>query len=247
MKTPSKKSYHIVRCVGNQGTHPPRELSQLGVEKCTTSSASSLDSTLNGHQERDDPPNPSPTEKTQPKIKQKEKRIRWTREDYTDVTYAFYMSLEKPSGNHTENTYNIWRARHPDVRPNMNGNKLANVRRDILNKKRLLDVELNDIKERVKEEIRREVTVNVPQKPPIENAIYQDILDDIPVDNVSDDVDFNLERMNNVRYDDDAFGMNNEKSVYVRRNERSDDDKADPPSENLYHLSEDFARNCFMY
>ena len=57
--------------------------------------------------------------------------------------YAFYMSLEKPAGSHTENTFRIWRSR------NHNENKLANVRRDIMNKKRLTNFELRELKEKV--------------------------------------------------------------------------------------------------
>ena len=59
------------------------------------------------------------------------------------------MSLEKPSGSHSENTFSIWRSRNHNVRMNLNGNKLANVRRDIMNNKRLTDVELREIKEKV--------------------------------------------------------------------------------------------------
>ena len=56
------------------------------------------------------------------------------------------MSLEKPSGSHTENTFSIWRSRNHNVRMNLNGNKLANVRRDIINNKTLTDVEVREIK-----------------------------------------------------------------------------------------------------
>lgn len=188
MKTRSKNTYRLVRRAGKQGTRPPRELSQLGVEKCTTDSASSPNKTLNGHRERDNP-KPGPTEKIPPKSKQKEKRIRWTREDYTDVMYAFYMSLEKPSGSHTENTFNIWRSRNPDIRPQMDGNRLANVRRDILKHNCLLAVELNEIKEKVKEEIKRENDINEPQIRKNENVIDLEVLDDIPIDYISDDVE----------------------------------------------------------
>ena len=65
------------------------------------------------------------------------------------MMYAFYMSLEKPSGSHTENTFSIWRSRNHNVRMNLNGNKLANVWRDIMNKKRLTDFELREIKAKV--------------------------------------------------------------------------------------------------
>ena len=36
MKTRSQNTCHIVRRVGKQGTRPPRESNQPGVEKCTT-------------------------------------------------------------------------------------------------------------------------------------------------------------------------------------------------------------------
>ena len=63
--------------------------------------------------------------------------------------YAFYMSLEKASRSHLENTFSICRSRNHNVRMNLNGNKLANSRRYIINNKRLTDVELREIKEKV--------------------------------------------------------------------------------------------------
>ena len=59
------------------------------------------------------------------------------------------MSLEKPAGSHTENTFKTWRSCNHNVRMNLNGNKLANVRRDIMNKERLTDFEFRELKERV--------------------------------------------------------------------------------------------------
>ena len=63
------------------------------------------------------------------------------------MMYAFYMSLEKPSGSHTEKSFSIWRSRNHNVRMNLNRNKLANVRRYITNNKILTDVitDVNDI------------------------------------------------------------------------------------------------------
>ena len=60
--------------------------------------------------------------------------------------YAFYMSLEKPAGSHTENIFRISRSRNHNVRVNLDGNELANIWRDIMNKKRLTDFELREIK-----------------------------------------------------------------------------------------------------
>ena len=63
--------------------------------------------------------------------------------------YAFYMSLEKPVGSHTESTFRILRSCNHNVRVNLNGNKLEIVQRDIMNKKRLTDIELREIEEKV--------------------------------------------------------------------------------------------------
>ena len=48
-----------------------------------------------------------------------------------------------------ENTFSIWRSRNHNVRMNINGNTLANVLRNIMNKTRLTDIELREIKEKV--------------------------------------------------------------------------------------------------
>ena len=68
--------------------------------------------------------------------------------------YAFYMSLQKPAGNHTENTFRIWRGRDHYVRMILDGNKLANLRRDIMNKTILTDFEFREIKERVTADVK---------------------------------------------------------------------------------------------
>ena len=59
------------------------------------------------------------------------------------------MPLEKPAGSHTGNTFKIWRSRNHNDRKNLSGRKLANVRRGIINKKRLTDFELRKMKEKV--------------------------------------------------------------------------------------------------
>ena len=118
----------------------PRESNQPGVEKCTTGSATSLGKHSDGNHAQGDLP-AGPSRVTPTKKKEKDKRQKWSREDYKEVMYAFYMSLEKPSGSHTENTFSIWRSRNHNVRMNLNGNKLADAWRNIMNNKRLTDVE----------------------------------------------------------------------------------------------------------
>ena len=48
--------------------------------------------------------------------KEKDKKQKWSRNNYKEVMYAFYMSLEKPAGSHTENTFRIWRSHNYNVR-----------------------------------------------------------------------------------------------------------------------------------
>ena len=47
----------------------------------------------------------------------------------------------------------MWRKQHPDVPPQIDANRLANVRRDIIKNHRLSETELNTIKERVRSKV----------------------------------------------------------------------------------------------
>ena len=160
MKTRSQNTYHIVRRVCKQGTPLPRGSKQPGVEKCTTGSTVSLYKHSDGDQAQGDlsagPSRVTPTTK-----KEKDKRQKWSREDYKEMMYALYMSLEKPAGSHTENTFKIWRSRNHNVKMNLNGNKLVIVQRDIMKKKRLTDFELKEIKEKVMADVKDIDTGNV--------------------------------------------------------------------------------------
>ena len=75
--------------------------------------------------------------------------------------YAFYMSLRKPAGSQTENTFSIWRIRNHNIGINLNGNKLENVQRDTMNKKILKDIELREIKEKVIADVKDRDSGNV--------------------------------------------------------------------------------------
>ena len=73
MKTRSKNTDHIVGRVGKQGTRPPRESNQPGVQKCTTRSATSLGKHSNGNHAQGDLP--AGTSRVTPtKKKEKDKR-----------------------------------------------------------------------------------------------------------------------------------------------------------------------------
>ena len=49
---------------------------------------------------------------------------------------VYFKALAKPNASVTTDAYNIWRIQNPTKRPNMDANKLANTRRDIMNKKK---------------------------------------------------------------------------------------------------------------
>ena len=136
IKTRTRNTYYIICRMGKQGMHSPRESKQPGVQKCTTGLATSLEKHSDGNHAQGDLL-AGPSRVTLTKKKEKDKRQKWSREDYKEVMYAIYMSLENPAGSHTENTFTMWRSHNYNVRINLNGNKLANVRRDIMNKKRL--------------------------------------------------------------------------------------------------------------
>ena len=115
------------------------------VKKCTAGSATSLEKHSPGNHAQGDL-RAGPSRTTLTNKKEKDKRQKWSREDYKEVMYAFYMFLRKPAGSHTENTFSIWRSRNRNIGINLNGNKLENVQIDIMNKKRLTDIELREIK-----------------------------------------------------------------------------------------------------
>ena len=65
---------------------------------------------------------------------------------------AYITAQLKPSGeSNTKQSYTIWRNANPLERPNMDPNKLANVRRDIIKQKRLTDTEIEAIRKKVKQ------------------------------------------------------------------------------------------------
>ena len=153
MQTRSKKLCCIDRRAVEKGSRPSVMTNQAEVEKLATELATSSDENFDGNQASGNP-TAGPSKSPPPKNKRKGKRQKWSREDYIEVMYAFYMSLEKPKDNHTKNTYRIWRSRNPDVRKNIDENKLATTRRYIMNEKKLTDFELREIKKRVIAEIK---------------------------------------------------------------------------------------------
>ena len=145
MKT-RRNPCRTVRRADQQGTRSPGQDSP-GTVKYATESNSSPNEGLYGHQKgmhpTSGPADPAPTKH------HKEKRKRWTREEYKELVYYFYYALEKPQTNKTEDTFIAWCSRNSESEKieGLGANKLASVRRFIMRSKKLSDVEIAQIKE----------------------------------------------------------------------------------------------------
>ena len=65
---------------------------------------------------------------------------------------AHFRALLNPKTSTTIDAYNNWREKYPTLRPMMDANKLANIRRDIIKNKRLTEIEIQMIKDKVLDE-----------------------------------------------------------------------------------------------
>ena len=100
----------------------------------------------------------------EPSVSQTSIRQKWSKHDYTEVIYAHYHATLNPQlGSKQKETYHIWRTRNPDIRPNIDSGKLANIQRDIFKQYRLTQNEINKIKQLVQNEIKAPVTEPNPQ------------------------------------------------------------------------------------
>ena len=79
------------------------------------------------------------------------KRCKWTREEYKEVCY-YKAQAEPTKDNITKETYRIWWQRNPNVRPNMDANKIASQRRYIEKNKKLTAIEIDQIKAQIEDE-----------------------------------------------------------------------------------------------
>ena len=142
------KSYRIARRAGQQGARPSG-LDQPEVEKLATESKSSIMQSFHGHQD-ERISNPGPGNST---LNQTQKqRSKWTREEYSDVMYCFYFTLDNPITNNTDGTFNKWHERNSNNKKltYLDANKLANVRRYIVGDMTITNTEIAQIKEQVR-------------------------------------------------------------------------------------------------
>ena len=90
---------------------------------------------------------------------------------------AFYKATNNPSETTTTKAaYNIWRLQNPTARPNLDANKLANVRRDIIKSKRLTEMELETIRANVRQATSTPEELN-RSRPGIEDTDKQEMVE----------------------------------------------------------------------
>ena len=146
--TTVRRSTRIARRAGEQGARPSTS-NQVEVEKSATGRNSSKprdgDPSLNETKSQGGgTPTPRPNNT-------KSKRCKWSEEEYKGVMRAYYEAKHHPKGQCcTKEAYNIWRSANQNTREGIDANKLANVRRYIVNQKILNDEQLQEIEDEVK-------------------------------------------------------------------------------------------------
>lgn len=179
---------HIARLVDKQGPRPSvrnqAEVEKLASGTNSTHQTENICAETRAH---------NSTQPEEPSRRQNERvRKKWTRDEYKEVMKAYYKACEIPNvPSVTAETYNQWRKEHPRIRPNMDANKLANVRRDIVNRKRLSEVELEDMKSQVVLQFRLQAYRDQDQNPeqddqPRDYVVHIDERAEMPVEQEQD-------------------------------------------------------------
>ena len=154
MNTEKRNSCRIARRADQQGARPS-ERNQAEVEKCATGTNSPHPQAPEDNQNENSTQAGSLAADNM-NYPKKQTRQKWTRDEYKQVMTAYYQAIVEPSEeNNTKHNYRIWREMNTNVRPNIDANRLANVRRDILKNKRLSDAELETIKSQIREKMSR--------------------------------------------------------------------------------------------
>ena len=140
MNAEKRNSCRIARRADQQGARPSAR-NQAEVEKCATGTNSSHPQAPEDNQNENSTQAGSLAADSM-NYPKKQTRQKWTRDEYKQVVTAYYQAILEPSeGNNTKHTYRIWREMNTNVRPNIDANRLANVRGDILKNERLSDAE----------------------------------------------------------------------------------------------------------
>ena len=81
-------------------------------------------------------------------------RQKWSLEQYKEIVFCYYQAIEHPNGKAISNaSYDLWMNRNPALaleRPYINANKLATLRRYILKRGKLSQLEIEAIQQKVK-------------------------------------------------------------------------------------------------
>lgn len=115
-------------------------------------SAPSIDSSVNRNEETQ----PGPVEQleiSQNEKRNKTKREKWSREEYIEIMWCHYHTLETTGTGNVKKTFELWRRRNPLIRPNITANTLANQRRYIMSNNKLTRLELDNIQVEVQKSI----------------------------------------------------------------------------------------------
>ena len=150
MKTRSQTTCCIGRRVDKSGPRPSVR-NQAEVEKYATGTNSSPK--YPSEPQNRENSSLGPLDPPSHKNISKAKRITWTREEYKEAMLTFHQALKELKDNATQQTYELWRQKVGEHRSYIDASKLANVRRDIMKKKRLTAAEIEEIKMKIRQPI----------------------------------------------------------------------------------------------
>jgi len=89
--------------------------------------------------------------------KQIKSKQQWTTEQYRELMWCFYYAqTTNIADGVVKGTYNIWRKRNPDIFLHINQNTLSNQRRFIMSRKKLTDIEIQQIQKDIKQTFQTE-------------------------------------------------------------------------------------------
>ena len=124
---------------------------QAEVEKYVTGTNSS--SEHSSEPQNGENPNLEPLHPPSRKNISEAKRIKRTCEEDKEVMTAFYQALKETKDKTTKQIYEVWRQNVGEHRSYIDGNKVANVRKDIMKKNRLTVAEIEEIKTKIRQPI----------------------------------------------------------------------------------------------
>ncbi|KAI5748289.1 hypothetical protein M8J77_023892 [Diaphorina citri] len=80
-------------------------------------------------------------------------RQRWSMDEYVEIIWCCYYTLETTGTDNLKSVFNLWRSRNPDSRPNLTPNTLGSQKRYIINHNKIPQEQLDRILQNVKAEV----------------------------------------------------------------------------------------------